>query len=195
MLFEVREPAIAYGKKKLTAQEYLEWEEQQEQKHEFFQGEVFAMSGASPRHNVLFKNLFVELGSKLKGKPCQPYGSDLRIHIPQNTLYTYPDISIICNDIINNTDDIIEPTVIIEILSPSTKNYDKGGKFTLYRDIPELKEYILIDSESVAIEAFRINEKGHWELEEYKQLSEILEFPGLNLSLPLTDIYNGISFV
>src|SRR6185295_12969706 len=101
-----------------------------------------------------------ELFTRLKGNACKPYGSDLRIHIPGNTLFTYPDISIICGSIIPSDpdeDSSINPTVIIEILSPSTKDYDRGGKFLLYRDIPTLKEYILIDTESVLIEAHRIN--------------------------------------
>jgi Uma2 family endonuclease len=92
----------------------------------------------------------------LKGKPCKPFGSDLRIHIPENTLFTYPDISIICNEIKTSPVDLdtaILPTVIIEILSSSTRNYDHGGKFKLYRDIPSLKEFILIDSESIGVEA------------------------------------------
>ncbi len=191
---ELREPAVAYGKKKLTPEEYLEWEREAPQKHEYYRGELFAMAGTGARHNVIAKNLMVDIGTQLKGKQCQPYGSDLRIHIPENTLFTYPDISIICRDIVEeeaNDDYTIEPTVIIEILSPSTKSYDRGEKFRLYRDIPSLKAYILIDSESIAIEAFHINASGHWELEEYKSLNETLSIPVLQLTLPLHDIYEG----
>lgn len=192
MTSEVREPLVAYGKKILTAEEYLEWEKQQEGKHEFFGGEIFAMAGASARHNVIFKNLFVELAVALKGKPCQPYGSDMRVHIPQNTLYTYPDISIFCRDILDESEDgIVEPTVLIEILSTSTRNYDRGGKFKLYRDIPTLKEFIVVDSEQISVESFRLNERGHWELEEYKQASDNLNFPSLAVSVPLSEIYAG----
>ena len=192
MTSEVREPLVAYGKKILTAEEYLEWEKQQEGKHEFFKGEIFAMAGASARHNVIFKNLFVELAVALKGKPCQPYGSDMRVHIPQNTLYTYPDISIFCRDILDESEDgIVEPTVLIEILSTSTRNYDRGGKFKLYRDIPTLKEFVVVDSEQVSVESFRLNERGHWELEEYKQASDNLNFPSLAVSVPLSEIYAG----
>lgn len=93
----------------------------------------------------------------------------MRVHIPQNTLFTYPDISIICGDFIespNDKDTAVEPKVIIEILSPSTKDYDRGNKFKHYRDIPTLREYILIDSESINVEAFRINKNGNWDMEE-----------------------------
>jgi Uma2 family endonuclease len=192
---EVREPAIAYGKKILTVEEYLRFEKESQQKHEFFEGEIFAMAGASQNRNEIFSNLFCELGIQLKGKSCKPYGSDLRIHIPQNTLYTYPDLSIICKEFTSSTQDetftAIEPTILIEILSESTQNYDRGAKFKLYRDIPSLKEYILVDSESINIETFRLNQSHHWELEEYKAENEVLSIPTLEMSIPLKNIYEG----
>jgi Uma2 family endonuclease len=119
----------------------------------------------------------------------------MRVHIPENTLFTYPDISIFCKDITaegNDNDNFTEPSVIIEILSPSTKNYDRGDKFKLYRDIPTLKEYILVDSESINIEAFRLNEHNHWELEEYKKMEDTLSIQTVQLSLSLSEIYEGI---
>ena len=200
---EVREPAVAYGKKKFTIQEYLELEKASVSKHEYYQGEIFdmpghgqllAMSGAGNRHNKIYSNLFMGLGIKLRGKACRPYGPDMRIHSPENSLFTYPDISIICGDFISSDvdeDSIVKPTILIEILSPSTKGYDRGDKFKLYRDIPTLKEYIMIDSISVNIEAFRINESGHWELEEYKTLLGDLVMPAINVSIPVEDIYEG----
>jgi Uma2 family endonuclease len=201
---DIREPIPVYGKTKVTAEEYLVWEKHSREKHEFYRGEVFtmgghgealAMSGAGSRHNKIHSNLFIGLGISLKGKPCQPYGSDLRIHIPENTLYTYPDISVVCNEIVKGeeeeSDDVIEPTVIIEILSPSTMLYDRGEKFVLYRSIPALKEYILIDTAAIFIEAYRINERGFWELEEYKNITGELKFTSLNIRLPLSDIYDG----
>lgn len=191
---EVRDPILVYDKKKVSVEEYLEFERQSREKHEFFQNEVFAMAGAGPRHNKIFSNLFIGLGIRLKGKPCQPYGSDLRIHIPENTLFTYPDISIVCGDVVSPVSDkdaAIHPGVLIEILSTSTRDYDRGRKFKLYRDIPTLKEYILIDSESVSVELFHVNATGHWELEEYNALVDTLKIPSLQLSIPLEEIYNG----
>jgi len=191
---EVREPIVVQNKSKLTAEEYLQFEKESLHKHEYFKGEIFAMAGAGARHNVIFSNLFIGIGSQLKGRPCKPYGSDLRIHIPENTLFTYPDISIICGEIVPSqidADTAILPTVLIEILSPSTKNYDRGGKFRLYRDIPALKEYILIDTESICIEVFRINSKGHWELEEYRSIENTLTIPTVTVSMPLKEIYEG----
>ncbi|MFN7261915.1 MAG: Uma2 family endonuclease [Cyclobacteriaceae bacterium] len=189
---EVREPIVAYNKKHLTIEEYLDFEESSEEKHEYFQGEVFAMAGAGDPHNEIFSNLFLELGNQLKGKGCRPYGSDKRLHIPENTLFTYPDISIYCGEkkkFEKNENTSLMPTVLIEILSPSTKNYDRGGKFKLYRDIPSLKEYVLVDSESISVEIFRLNSVNHWELEEYKSIEQSLLIEALNVALPLRDIY------
>lgn len=195
---ELKEPAVDYNKKRYTEEEYLEMERASDVKHEYYQGEIFAMAGAGTSHNVIFSNVFVRAGIQLLNKPCRPYGSDMRINIPENTLYTYPDISIICGDPITKDekkDTALLPTIIIEILSKSTRDYDLGTKFELYRDIPTLKEYILIDSENIGVKTFRINEHNHWELEEFKSLQEIVMIPTVGVSLAMQDIYNGVSFV
>lgn len=185
---EVREPLIAYNKSRFTKEEYLQLEKESPTKNEYFKEEIFAMAGAGARHNVIFSNLFGDLCSKLKGKPYKPYGSDMRIYIPRNTLYTYLNITIIYGDIIASKMDVntaIQPTVLIEILSPSTKNYDLGGKFALYRDIPTLREYIVIDSESIRVQAFRINREVRWELEDLRSLDTILSIPIVDVSLTM----------
>ena len=191
---EVRDPIVVYNKSKLSVEEYLQFEKASRDKHEYFKGEIFAMAGAGARHNVIFSKIFISIGIQLKGKPCKPYGSDLRIHIPENSLFTYPDISIICGEIIPSkvdADTTIQPTVIIEILSPSTRNYDQGIKFRLYREIPTLKEFITIDSESIGIEAYRINSQGNWELKDHRSIDETLTIPTVGLSLSLKEIYEG----
>jgi Uma2 family endonuclease len=191
---EIREPAIAYGKQKFTIEEYLQMERASEQKHDYYSGEIFAMSGAGNRHNVIFKNLYGDLAYKLRGKPCQPYGSDLRVHIPENTLFTYPDISIFCRDIIDDKGDddvFVQASVLIEILSPSTRDYDRGTKFKLYRDIPSLKEYVLVDSETVSVEIFRLNETGHWQLQEYKSRDELIQIHTVSFEILLDELYRG----
>jgi len=197
MNIEVREPIVAYGKKNFTIEEYLEMERNSVEKHEYYQGEIFAMAGAGDNHNEIFSNVFGDLAYRLKRKLCKPYGSDMRIYIPENTLFTYPDISIFCKDPSGqqvHPDSFSGPAVIIEILSSSTKYYDRGEKFKLYRDIPGLKEYILIDSESINIEAFRLNEHNHWELEEYKNEDDLLSVQTVQLSLPLHEIYEAVKF-
>ena len=191
---EVKESAPAYQKKFYTIQEYLEMEKEALEKHEYYKGEIFAMSGASARHNVISVNILIALGIALKGKSCRPYGSDMRIHIPENSLFTYPDISIICGDVITSKEDedtATQPTVIIEILSPSTKNYDRGVKFMLYRAIPTLKDYILIDSKSIHAEHFAINKEGLWQLKEYNKPEEKIIIETLNVQLLLEDVYEG----
>jgi Uma2 family endonuclease len=198
---EVNEPIVVYGKKKFTEEEYLQMEKAATQRHEYYKGGIFqmyghgdllAMSGASYRHNIIFSNLFSAIAFQLKGKSCQPYGPDMRINIPENTLYTYPDISVFCDELQTSAQDedtVVQPTVLIEILSPSTRNYDRGVKFMLYRDISSLREYILVDTEAVRIEAFRINRSGHWELEEYKSLTDQLSLVSIQVTVPVADIY------
>ncbi len=195
MEHELNEPVPVY--KNISAAEYLAVERNAFEKHEYYQGEVFAMSGASIKHNMIFSHVFGELASKLKGKNCMPFGSDLRIHIPKNTLYTYPDISIVCGET-KCTDDFfdtaVNPSVIIELLSKTTRSYDKGKKFSLYRDIDSLLEYILIDTERIHVEKHIRNNDNSWQLTEFKSLEDSFLINTVNLSISLKDIYEGISF-
>jgi len=179
----------------VSASDYLIMERASTEKHEFYRGEVSAISGAGIQHNIIFSNTFGILSNQLKGKNCRPFGSDLRIHIPLNSLYTYPDISVVCGKIEttdNTFDTIINPSIIIEILSATTRDYDKGGKFALYRDITSLKEYIIIDSEQVAVEKFIRNMDGSWQLTEFKQLTESFTIETVAISLLLKDLYEGV---
>ena len=189
---EVKEPALDYSKQKISIEAYLEMENAVLEKHEYYRGEVFAMSEAKVPHNTISVNLLMALGQKLKGKECRPYGSDQRIHIPSNTLFTYPDISIVCGEVLTLNNDeynVLNPSAIIEVLSKSTKNYDRGEKFKLYRDIASLKEYILVDSESLHLEVFRLNETHHWELEEYNDAGSYLSIKAINESILIAEIY------
>ena len=191
---EVNEPEVAYEKQHYSIEEYLEMENAANEKHEYYKGEIFAMSGARLAHNVVTRNLMISLGNKLKGHPCQPFGSDLRIHIEKNTLFTYPDLSIICGDpesLNNDKMNFLNPTVIIEVASPATRDYDRGEKFKLYRDIPTLKEYILIDPLAIGIEAFFINNTGNWELKDYNDIDQNLELSSIQVAVELKEIYEG----
>ncbi len=190
---DIKEPEHAYQKKYYSIHEYLEMENDAIEKHEYYKGEIFAMSGAGNRHNIISVNIIASLHNSLKGKTCQPYGSDMRIHIPQNTLFTYPDISIICGNIIPSEEDentSTNPTVIIEILLPSTRNYDRGVKFMQYRAIPTLKEYILVEAESIHVEQFAINKDGLWQLKEYSSPADQLVIEYLGATLLLKDVYD-----
>jgi Uma2 family endonuclease len=191
---EVKEPAPKYNF--VSQEDYLTMERASQEKHEYYNGEVFAMSGASWEHNVIAKNISTLVLPFLKGKPCDMFGSDLRIHIPENTLYTYPDFSIICDkpEITDEEKDIVvKPSVIIEILSKSTKDYDRGSKFMLYRSIKTLKEYITIDSLSISVEIYTRQENNTWLLSEFKQLSESFVISTIGLTLLLKDVYEEVN--
>ena len=195
MDMEVREPAVAYGRQKFTIEEYLAMEEAAVEKHEYYKGEIFAMSGSKVPHNEISGNFFAALHNRLRGKKCKPYNSDQRVHIEENSLFTYPDISVVCDEVLTRNNDnwnVLNPTVIIEVLSPSTKNYDRGEKFMLYRYIPTLREYILVDSEHVHIEAFRLNAAHRWELEEYNSLEDQLHVKAISEIIPVAEIYDGV---
>ena len=191
----LNEPALQYNY--ISAEDYLQAEREAVEKHEYYQGEIFAMSGASVKHNRIFSNFFGDIAYKLKGKGCQPYSSDLRIHIPENTLYTYPDVSIICGEpelTDDHFDTVTNPSVIVEILSLSTRNYDRFSKFNLYRDIKSLHTYILIDSLSYSIELHTRNEDNTWQLQDLKSLDDILILKTLQIEILLKDIYEGVTF-
>ena len=190
----VEEPAIAYGNEKQSIREYLEMENAATEKHEYYKGEIFAMSGGTVAHSAIGGNIYHSLRKRLNGNPCQPFNSDTRIHIEKNTLFTYPDISVICGDILTLDDDqvnVLNPTVIFEVLSPSTKEYDLGQKFQLYKDIPTLREYIVVDPETANVKAWN-NDSGLWQLTEYINLQQVALLQSLDISLPLSEIYEGI---
>lgn len=154
------------------------------------------MSGASIQHNFIASNLNRIIGPHAHGKGCKLFGSDFRVHIPDNTLYTYPDFSIVCGDYkasVMYTDNLTTPSVIIEILSKSTQDYDRGSKFMLYRSIKTLKEYILIDSTTISVEHFEKETDNSWRLTEFKQLTDNFFISTISLTLQLRDVYEDVS--
>ena len=190
---EVKEPAPKYNY--VSPEAYLAMERASQEKHEYFKGEVFAMSGASNQHNFIASNLNRIIGPQAHGKGCKLFGSDFRVHIPANTLYTYPDFTIVCGDNLKEiiyTDNLTSPSVIIEILSKSTKDYDRGSKFMLYRSIKTLKEYILIDSTTISVEHFEKQTDNSWRLTEFKQLSDNFVISTIGLTLQLKDVYEDV---
>lgn len=188
------QPAIKY----VSEKEYLAVERNALDKHEYYQGEIFAMSGASFKHNLIESNLRGLLHNFLKGKQCREFGSNLRIHIPSNTLYTYPDIIVICDEpefIDEEFDTITNPSIIVEILSPSTANYDRGAKFDLYRDILSLKEYVLVDTKTIHVVVYNRNNDSTWTLSETKNLNDNINLPSISFIINVADVYDGIDKV
>ena len=181
----------------MTEVEYLAFEETSDIRHEFYQGEIFDMAGGSIEHNTIVTNTASELHQVLKGKRCRVFTTDLRIKVKANSLFTYPDITIVCDEpkrYERRTDTITNPTVIVEVLSPSTANYDRGEKFELYRDIPTLKEYILIYANRIRIERFVRTEINKWLLTDYKTREEMLYIESIGESIPLEEIYSRVVF-
>ncbi len=183
-------PKISY----YTPQEYLRLEREADYKSEYFDGEIFAMAGASFNRNIVNENCSVLIGTYLRKKPCQSFSRDMKLNIPANTLYTYPDLMVVCGDkqfVGDEKDIIMNPVIIIEILSKSTEGYDRGGKFALYRSIPSLREYVMISSTTIRAEVMRKeSDSPFWFLaDEADSLKGSIYLKNIDLILSLSDIY------
>ena len=170
---------------RMNPAEYLDWETQQDTRHELVDGYLYAMTGASLRHDEIAMNIAAALHQHLKGGACRVYKSDIKIRIANN--FYYPDISVRCGDTADDADhySLSDPTCIIEILSPSTQRFDRGDKRLAYQQIPSLKEYILVAQREILIEQF-IGEEPSFSL---RQTADVLRLPSLNFSMPLSEIY------
>lgn len=178
-------------RQQLTLQEYLDWENIQPERHEFHRGEVFAMTGGRRSHGCVTANLVMALGVQLKGTPCRVFSESMKIQIADDTIL-YPDVFVTCDRQDLQTDMIFRaPTLIIEVLSPSTQAYDRSQKFALYRRLPSLKEYVLIDPDTRRAEAFRINADGLFVLFDMSE-SEILELPSIDCRVAIAEVFAGI---
>jgi Uma2 family endonuclease len=179
---------------RFTPEEYFAWEEQQLERHEYINGEVYAMSGGTVNHSDIAGNLLILLKTHLRGSGCKTLNSDVRVNIVESTNYVYPDISVTCNERDKSTTQYITyPCLIVEVLSPSTEAYDRGNKFRMYRQNPSLQEYVLVDADAVAIELFRKNDGDNWQIINY-QLGDLVELKSVNLTFPIEDVYEGIVF-
>ena len=186
----------AVAHKNYTQEEYLQMEIESEYKSEYFRGEIFMMAGGTPNHNRIKENLSVEIGITLKSKKsCRSYSSDQRIHIPENSLYTYPDLVVVCGPNQYSARDrntITNPTIIIEVISQSSGAYDRGDKFRLYRDISTLQEYVIVNSLNVGVEIYRRTADSHWLLaEDAYKLSDSVTIQSIEATLLLSDLYVG----
>jgi Uma2 family endonuclease len=183
--------------RKYTAAEYLAFERQSDQKHEFYDGEVFAMSGGRATHSLIGGNVCGALNGALRNSPCLVHTSDLRVYCPTG-LYTYPDVSVVCSKPLyqDSTQDVLlNPLVIIEVLSPSTESYDRGKKFEHYRSIPSLQEYVLVSQQDIRVEHFlRQQDADHWLLTTINDPEGKVEFPTLDCSIAVSEIYAKVEF-
>jgi Uma2 family endonuclease len=180
---------------RFTFEEYIALERQVGSKFEYYHGEVYAMAGASPAHAIIETNLAAALVPRLAGTRCRTYSASLRILIESSGLYTYPDISIVCGPLkLGRGMSATNAKVIFEVLSPSTRNYDRLGKSEHYRQIPSIEEYILIEQDSYSIDRRRRLPNGEWEFTSFQGQDAILELASLNLTIHLSEIYADVPF-
>jgi len=175
----------------MTYAEYLSAEIVSQVRHEYLDGEVWAMAGGTPEHSALAMAVGSELRTALSGRPCRVYSSDLRIRVVNTGLSTYPDVSVVCGQIALAPDDpdaVTNPIVLVEVLSDSTEGYDRGAKAAHYRRIPSLREYILVSQEEPRVEIYRRTESGRWELLEARA-GESIEIAALGVRLDVSAVY------
>lgn len=176
----------------LTIEEYLELERQSEIRHEYVDGEMVAMAGGSPAHGAIAGNIYHALRLLLKDAPCLVFTSNVRISPSKARLITYPDVTVACEPLLfsdEKRDTITNPRVVIEVLSPSTSDYDRGFKTRLYRTCASVEEYLLVDQTPVEIEHGRRLPNGHWDVEIVTGPGAVLELRSINCHLPSAEIY------
>jgi Uma2 family endonuclease len=180
-----------------TPEEYLELEEKTEFKNEYRDGEIVAMTGGTTDHNEIAGNLYAHLKFSLRSKNYRAYIGDVRVWIPRYRQYTYPDVMVIEGEPIyteKGTTTVMNPSLIAEVLSPSTQNYDQGDKFLYYRSIPEMNEYILIDQKQYHVMQYVKTGENQWLLTEYQDEDAILKLNSVDFTISLKEIYTGVSF-
>ncbi len=182
---------IALAQAKITLQAYLEWENAQVEKHEFHRGEVFAMVGGRRVHGRVVSNLNRRLSAALDGSPCQVFAESMKVQIGTDSVL-YPDVFVTCDRADLATELIFRaPTLVIEVLSPSTQAYDRSRKFALYRRIPALREYILVDPDTRRVEGFRWDEQGQWVFHDMSD-GDALEAASVGAKVPLAEVFDGV---
>jgi Uma2 family endonuclease len=184
--------AQAAEKLHFSREEYLAWEASQQNKHEYLAGEVFCMVGVRQIHSIVALNIASELKQQLKGKPCRPHMSDMKLQIDAADAFYYPDVMVSCDERDKQADLYLEhPALIVEVLSESTASYDMGMKFEYYRLIPELKEYVLVDPDRVKIWLYRKNQANEWVLQDFPNNDDVV-FESIACRLKQADIFEGV---
>jgi Uma2 family endonuclease len=181
-------------KTRYTIPEYLELEAATPQKHEYLGGEIFAMGGASEAHNLIVGNVLSGLHQQLRGKPCRVYPSDLRVKVSSTGLYTYPDVTVVCGkpELEQPGETLLNPNVLIEVLSESSEAYDRGKKFEQYRTLASLSDYLLIAQDKPLVEHYSRQSGGRWLLVAANTLAEHIEIGSIGCSLALAEVYLNV---
>jgi len=181
----------------MTSEEYLAFEEASTERHEYFRGRIFALSGASDEHDAIVINVSGNLYTQLRRRPCRVFSSDVKIKAERMALYTYPDATVVCGKPIFEDAArtvLLNPTVIFEVLSPSTEKYDRGKKFQYYRSIPSLQEYVLVACDMRHIEHYIRQDNGTWQFSSASAESPTLTLPSIGCVLELDDVYEKVEF-
>jgi Uma2 family endonuclease len=179
---------------KLTPEEYFDWEEQQQIRHEYIDGEIYAMTGGTLNHSEIAINFSSIIRVHLRGSGCRVFNSDARVNIYKSNDYVYPDVSVSCDERDRSaTKFLSHPCLIIEVLSASTEAYDRGDKFGLYRRSPSLQDYVLVSTNKIAINIYHKNDRDRWEISSYAA-GDLVELGCINLTLPIEEIFENIVF-
>jgi Uma2 family endonuclease len=181
----------------LSPQEYLVRERAAEFRSEFYKGEMFAMAGATERHNLIAGNLYAALKTVLRSLGCRAFILDMKVRIPRTGLYTYPDVAVACGDIQyedEQRDVLLNPGAIVEVLSKSTERRDRGWKFDQYCELPSLVDYVLVSQTNSLVEHFIRQPDGTWHLERLKDLESSLQLVSAKCAVPLREIYLDVQF-
>lgn len=181
---------------RLSIQEYLRLERQAETKSEYLDGQMVAMTGASRRHNLIVANLLRELGNQLKHRSCELFPSDLRVRIPSDNVYTYPDLSVVCGEPLledGDADTLLNPTLVLEVLSPTTEAYDRGKKLRWYQSLESVSELVLVSQDSPLVEQY-VRQGEHWIYGAAEGLEAVLPLPSIHAELALAEVYHKVAF-
>jgi Uma2 family endonuclease len=183
------------AKTRLTPEQYLEIERKAGFRSEYFHGEMFAMAGAADSHNLIVTNLTREFSQQLRKRPCFTYSHDMRVRVSATGLYTYPDVMVVCGErqfLDDRRDNLLNPAVIVEVLSPSTEAYDRGRKFENYRLLESLREYVMVASERIGADLYTRQPDGRWMLRAASRLEDVLEIESIDCRLVLADVYEKV---
>ena len=180
---------------KMTPADYATWEREQTVRHEYYAGEVFSQAGGTRKHSLVGTNVVSTLRNLLVGKDCVAHGSDMRIHVEATGYQAYPDASVVCPPVEGDSEEVISnPILLVEVLSPSTADFDRGGKFGHYRQIPTLKEYLIFWQDEARVEQHTRTADGLWLLREIAGIEQTLQLSSLLQPLPLKEAYDKVKF-
>jgi Uma2 family endonuclease len=191
------EPMVAVKNPYVSPEEYLEREREAETRSEYVNGQILAMAGATREHSLIVLNAGSSLKAQLASRRCEVYVNDMRVKVTNAGVYTYPDVVVACGEVRledGRRDTLLNPTVIIEILSPSTEAYDRGAKFFYYRQLDSLSDYLLVAQDAMRIERYSRQSNGLWMLSDASGPEGVIELPSIECSLRLSDVYERIDF-